>query len=92
MDYKPTHVIMRSADLQPRPNNAHIRTMEYIHVDTCLPVLDTLGEGHELCVKVPVRHPRGDYTGWWLGFGPRGNAGITYGFATDVSMPHLTED
>ncbi len=91
MSYRPTHVMMRGQDLNPMPPNDHAVTAMYVELDVILPVQGTdLDASDKMRVRVPKK--KGFLGSWWLGFDPDSFQGRQYGYAIDMSMPHLRED
>ena len=92
MRYAPTHVMMQSKDLDPQDFNYHDDTLRFVPLDVILPVLETIIKDGKLIVRVnTVDEPENDW-GWWLGFESSSTDGDTYGYATDMSLPHLRDD
>lgn len=93
MPYVPTHVMIRRSDLDPGCN-WHSETMSMVELDKVLPVIASEYTRYNGVNRLHVRVPAADgyRGGWWVGFDSPCHQGEQYGYAIDMSMPHLHED
>ncbi len=89
MDYRPTHVMMRSEDLKPTSRNSHGATECNVELDVILPVLEFDFDRGRSRVRVP--HKKFPDEGWWLSFNSLEEEVSRYGLVIDMSMPHLKD-